>query len=278
MRATKRRLCALLTLTAIAAWSPAAAAVAHGAAPRSGAASRSANALHVGQSWTQYSMPTSPSGEFTLYVEWYGLQLDEHITTGGGGIGTTSWSSRRVHANCGRPKLTMMRSGAAVLHCHGHRLWATPTRGTGHDNTLRLRDNGEVVVTNNRGRVVWRSGSGRALLGTAGRLQPGQELRDCSMQHTACDRLTMFRSGDLVLHRAHRIAWRTGTHTAGSRFALLRGGNMVVQGPHGRVLWSSHTNGFGKSAYLIVGSNSAGTGARIDLASVRRGHKSWYRQ
>lgn len=234
--------------------------------------------LTVGHTWTDVSFAGSASGEFSLGVFSYGLQLDENIDSGGRSIGTDTWTSPRVNGHCRRPGLTMEPSGAAVLHCHARRLWATPTRGTGHDNTLRVRNDGEVVVVTADGRIVWRSGSGRALLGTGGRVDPGQELRNCSSQRVGCDRLTMRRSGDLVLHRGAEVAWRTGTHVPGSRLALLKGGNMVVVGPAGRLLWASHTHRLGRSAYLIVGSNSSGTGARIDLDSLRGHHREWTRQ
>lgn len=239
---------------------------------------RPPHVLRVGQTWTNDSFAGSASAEFSLSIFSYGLQLDESIKSGGRWIGTDEWLSPRVDGHCARPGLTVEPSGAAVLHCHAQRLWATPTRGTGHDNTLRVRDDGEVVVMTAAGRIVWRSGSGRALLGTGERLGPGQELRNCSLQRTPCDRLTMTPSGDLVLHRGGAVAWRTGTHVRGSQLRLLKGGSMVILGPAGHLLWASHTHRLGRSAYLIVGSNSSGTGPRIDLDALRGHHREWYRQ
>jgi hypothetical protein len=171
----------------------------------------------------------------------------------------------------------MRASGAAVLHCGEQRLWATPTWGTGSANSFRIKDNGMLVVTTKSGHVVWRSHSGPALLGTGQRLEAGQWLRNCPT-YGPCSSLTMRRNGDLALTFGARIDWHTNTHQAGSVLVFRRTGALQVVGPAGHVQWRSHTGGIGAASYVIVGEDSAGTGARVDIHSMQYPNFGWYRE
>jgi hypothetical protein len=232
--------------------------------------------LSAGQSWTNTALAQSPSGEFSLYIHAYGLSLDQSIDLGRSGVGTEVWSSPRVAGHCLNPQLTMRPGGAAVLHCGDHQLWATPTWGTGSGNSLRIRDDGMLVIRTKSGRVVWSSHSGPSLLVTGQRLAPGHWLRNCPT-FGPCTSLTMRRNGDVALTFGRRLDWHTDTHRPGSSLVFRRSGALQVVGPLGRALWRSHTGGIG-AAYLMVNTNAAGNRGRIDMSAMQHPKFGWYRE
>jgi hypothetical protein len=251
-------------------------AAASTAVPAEAAGGRSV--LTAGHSWTGIASAASPSGQFRLGIYFYGLQLDQDIDTKVLSVGTTVWMSKpRANGRCSRPQLTMQTDGAAVLHCGTHRLWATPTRGSGSANTFRIRDDGQLVVRTGTGHIVWRSGSGPAMLAAGHRLLPGQALRNCTV-FGRCTSLTMRRNGDLVLAYGKRVNWHTGTgRHPGAALVFGRTGALQVVGPRGRVLWRAHTGGIGPASYLIVGYTPSGTGARVDLWADAHPKFRWWR-
>jgi len=265
-----KRLAALCTTVIVAIAGLAAAAPAQAAGGPS--------VLTVGHSWTDVSLPSSPSGEYSLGIYFYGLQLGQDIDTKAVSIGTDTWTSQpRAKGRCARPRLTMQADGAAVLHCGAQRLWATPTKGTGSGNSFRIRDTGRLVVTTRTGQVVWRSHSGPALMAAGTQLLPGQYLLNCSGSGP-CQSLTMRRNGDLALRYGKRVDWHTRTAGhAGARLVFTRSGALQVVGPHGRILWRSHTGGVGPATYLIVDLNPPGTAARLDMASESHPKFRWTR-
>jgi hypothetical protein len=230
-----------------------------GATSDAGAADGLPSRLAAGQRWSTDAIAGSPSGrfEFVLFNDG-GMSLDEivHLASDPpGAVGEFhAWSGllEDVNRNCAHGYLSMQTNGNLVRYCRaGEPLWSTHTAGTGSHNYFQIQDNGNLVVYTSSGRRVWAAGSAAPLVTTGQQLGPGQRIRSQDWNHPFVS-LTMQRGGDLVLTYGPRVAWRSGTHTPGSRLMLLRGGNLAVEGPHGHTLWSTHTAGIGAGATLCV--------------------------
>lgn len=210
--------------------------------------------LDAGHRWMLASAgEQSPSGRFELflYPDGGGIELDEVVHTNQ----AIAWKIQPgdINRNCRRGYLAMQTNGNLVDYCRpGDPLWSTHTAGTGHHNSFELLNNGNMVVRTAAGRTVWSAGSTRPMLLTGEQLTPGQRLRTKEYLNHRWVSLTMERGGNVVLTYGARVAWTSGTHNAGSRLMLLRDGNLVVEGPHGHTLWSSHTVGAGAGTLLNV--------------------------
>lgn len=77
-----------------------------------------------------------------------------------------------------------------------------------------------------------------AVLGAAGTLTAGQSLRSPD----GATELVMQADGNLVVYRAGRARWSTGTTAPGSWLTLQADGNLVVYDGSGRPRWSTGTN------------------------------------
>ncbi len=164
----------------------------------------------------------------------------------------------------------MQTSGNLVDYCRaGVPLWSTHTAGTGHHNYFELLNSGDMVVRTASGRTVWSAGSARPMLLTGERLAPGQRLRTKQYINHRYVSLTMEHSGNLVLTYGSRVAWRSGTHNAGSDLELLHDGNLVIVGPHGHTLWATHTAGGGAGTLLNVFDEGEVAQARVTGGSGR---------
>jgi hypothetical protein len=223
----------------------------------------------------------SPSGEFQFSTFPDGqMELDQHLQQDHlprrAITEAMTWGVSGGHINrrCGRGYLIMQTNGNLVEYCTpGTPIWSTHTQGTGSHNYFQILDNGNLVVRTGDGRRVWASGSTSAIMTTGQRLASGSRLRTKEYEHRYVS-LTMQRTGDLVLTYGSRLAWHTGTHVAGSRMAFLRGGNLVVEGPRGRILWASHTAGIGSGSSLMVLDDGKIAEARI---TGPRGDTRWSR-
>lgn len=201
----------------------------------------------------------SPSGQYELFLYTDGgMELDDVVHLASNHRGTLTqykaWNGvpQDVHRNCRYGYLTMQKNGNLVMYCRpGDPIWSTHTAGTGHCNHFQILDTGNLVVRTASGRTVWSSGSTAPMITTGQRLEPGHRLRTYEWGHRYIT-LAMRRSGELVLSYGTRTVWRSGTHTKGSRLKLLRGGNLVIEGPHGRTLWSTHTARAGAGTTLAV--------------------------
>jgi hypothetical protein len=238
--------------------------------------------LEAGQRW---SLPTtvaqSPSGEFQFVTFRDGqMELDQivhlpHSPTGAITEAMT-WgvSGGNINRNCQHGYLTMQTDGNLVEYCRpGDPIWSTHTRGTGQHNYFQIQDNGNLVVRTATGHRVWSSGSTAAMLATGQHLDSGARLRTKGYGHRFVS-LTMQRDGDLVLTYGARMAWHSDTHVARARLAFLRGGNLIVEGPRGKTLWSSHTAGIGAASSLMVLDDGKIAEARI---TGPHGHTRWSR-
>lgn len=238
--------------------------------------------LEAGQRWP---LPTtvaqSPSGEFQFVTFADGqMELDQELhlphSPRGAITEAMTWgvSLASINRNCRRGYLTMQTDGNLVEYCRpGDPIWSTHTRGTGTHNYFQIQDDGNLVVRTASGHRVWASGSGFALMTTGQQLAAGGQLRTKDYAHRFVS-LTMRRGGDLVLTYGQRVAWRSDTHVAGSRMAFLRGGDLIVEGPRGRTLWSSHTAGIGAGSSLMVLDDGKIAEARI---TGPHGHIRWSR-
>ncbi len=213
----------------------------------------------------------SPSNRYQLFLYTDGgMELDEVVHLASDPRGSESqfmaWNGvpQNVNRNCGRGYLAMRTNGSLVMYCRtGDPIWSTHTTGTGHRNYFQILDNGNLVVRTAAGRTVWSSGSTAPMITTGQHLNSGQRLRTFEWGHRYIN-LTMQRTGDLVLTYGSRIAWHSDTHNPGSRLVLLRGGNLIVQGPHGHTLWSTRTAGLGAGTTLAVHDNGEIAEAEID--------------
>lgn len=205
----------------------------------------------------------SPSGRFELFLFTDGgMELDEVVHLASQPPGAlaqfTAWDGVRqdINRHCDHGYLIMQTNGNLVMYCRaGAPIWSTHTAGTGAHNYFRVQDNGNLVVYNGAGHAVWAAGSTAPMITTGQHLDPGRQLRVLAYSDHAFVSLTMQRAGDLVLTYGSRVAWRSGTHTPGSRLVLFPGGNLVIQGPHGRTIWSTHTAGIGAGTTLAVFDN-----------------------
>lgn len=201
----------------------------------------------------------STSGVFQLVLFDDGgmtLYQDEPIKGGpaGGGQEFQVWDGfqQNINDNCPHAYLAMQTDGNLVRYCRaGDPLWSTHTAGTGSHNHFQIQNDGNLAVYTSAGKRVWASHSAAAAMLTGQHLNPGQRLRTQSANHPFVS-LTMQTGGDLVLTYGARLAWHSGTHTPGSSLQLLPGGNLIVQGPHGHTLWSTHTAGIGVGTTLAV--------------------------
>lgn len=233
-------------------------------APPSGATGVTSH-LDAGQRWMLASAgEQSPSGRFQLflYPDGGGIELDEVVH----GTQAIAWkiTPGNINRTCRHGYLAMQTNGNLVDYCRaGDPLWATNTAGTGHHNSFQLLNDGNMVVRTEAGRTVWSAGSTRPMLTTSEELTPGQRLRTKLYLNHQWVSLTMARGGNVVLTYGARVAWSSGTHTPGSRLVLHRGGNLVVVGPRGHTLWSSHTAGAGARTLLNVFDDGTVAEARI---------------
>jgi len=202
--------------------------------------------LDAGHRWSfTGAYAQSPSGRYQLdFHDDGGLELQEDVQLPGsqGHTGFHLWSGFQedIRRDCRKGYLAMQTDGNLVVYCRpGHPLWATHTAGTGSHDYFSVQDDGNLTVRTGSGHRVWASGSTDPFIATGQHLDPGRRIRTQEWDHPFVS-LTMRRSGDLVLTYGRRIAWHTNTHVAGSRLVLRRSGNLVVQSPHGRVLWASH--------------------------------------
>lgn len=119
------------------------------------------------------------------------------------------------------------------------------------DHTLRLRDDGRVVLRSN-GKVMWTT-------------------------KASGDRLTLNRRGNLVLVSNGTRVWQSGT--AGQRAARLRmqdNGNVVMRTRSGREVWSTGTARISKPQWWpLRGDNLMGC-ARSGTGSTCNGHHDYW--
>ncbi|MGN6606335.1 MAG: hypothetical protein ACTHMS_04910 [Jatrophihabitans sp.] len=228
----------------------------------------------------------SPSGEFQLKLSPDFLALWDYVRIGtatepdfaGTGIWFRDDGTGLHQSNTDRSILRLRRDGNLVLMTsRGVILWTSGTRGSGTRNRLTLRDSGDLVMTTAEGRRVWATNTTRVYLGPRQRLLPGQRMysrwADQQSRSRDLERLVMQPDGDLVLRNDECVHWHTRTHRAGSSLLMRPDGNLVIVGPHGRTIWSTHTGGAGPYTFfdalrLEVHDESGGKGT-IWRASLR---------
>jgi hypothetical protein len=234
--------------------------------------------LEAGQRWMLATADEgSPSGQYELmlYTDG-GMELDEVVHLASDPRGAlaefAAWDGvpQNVHRNCRHGYLTMQNNGNLVMYCRaGDPIWSTHTAGSGRHNHFQILNTDNLVVRTATGRTVWSAHSTAPMITTGQHLDPGQRLRTYEWGHRYIT-LAMRRTGDLVLTYGRRTIWHSGTHTSNSTLSLLRGGNVVVQGPRGRTLWSTHTAGAGAGTTLEVVDDGRIAEARLTGPHDRR--------
>jgi len=212
----------------------------------------------------------SVSGVFALRVTGDSAEIDENETFPDGFIASTiNWWQFLNSASLNsrdKTRLCMRTSGNLVLSTSkGKVIWSSHTTGTGRHNSVRLENDGNLVMFSS-GKVVWSTRTTRTIMIAGTTLRAGTSLvyRYRQQFGIAPTWLAMKRSGDLVLERRARILWSTHTRVRGSHAALLRDGDFVVYAPGGRVLWQSHTRGHDaflelNCSYLSMSYRASGT-------------------
>lgn len=252
-------------VTAVATGAATAVSLLVAAAPPSRAAEPT-NVLHAGQRLvanTNHAALTSRSGEFKLEVSPDFVSLDQWARMDGPKgpdfAGTGIWfrddGTGQHQSNTDHSTLTLRRSGNLVLATsRGVVLWSSHTSGSGSNNRLVLRDSGNLVMSTASGKVVWATHTTRVFLPAGAELTSGARLvsRWGDQQGPAHVfwSLTMQRGGNLVLSCGGSVFWRSHTHVARSRLVMQKDGNLVIRGPHGRAIWSTHTGGAGPYTYF----------------------------
>jgi hypothetical protein len=145
-------------------------------------------------------------------------------------------------------RLVLQRDGNLVIRTRrGVLQWSTHTHGA-RVTSLNLQSDGNLVLRSRSHRALFATGRvsypfrawpGAKALGREMGLAPGDQLR------VGMSRLRMNRDGNLVLLRAGRRRWASGTRGHPGAYADLRHGNLVVASPHGKILWSTRTGGRG---------------------------------
>jgi hypothetical protein len=133
-------------------------------------------------------------------------------------------------------------------------IWATNTKGTGTDNRLVMRNNGNLSIYTSADKIVWSGGSGPGMLIAGQTLGKGGRL-SARLYHSAASPITtlvMQAKGDLVLSYGKKAIWSTHTSVAGSSAELDKNGDFVVYSPTHKALWTSHTSKIGSTAVVYV--------------------------
>ena len=185
------------------------------------------------------------------------MQGDGNLVVYGGGAAL--WSSHTQ----GHPGAALFLQGdgnLVVRASTGAALWATYTRGSGPPDVLTVTNQGSALLADWVGHHLWTTPSTANRLVGGSDLLPGQYLYATSGEY-----LAMQGDGNLVVYRAGRALWNSGTMGhPGARAQMQTDGNLVVRGTNGAAVWSSGTRGAGTALALVLG--SGGNLAVVDQA------------
>ncbi len=185
------------------------------------------------------------------------MQADGNLVAYGGSAAL--WASRTQ----GHPGAVLFLQGdgnLVVRSSSGSALWATYTQGSGPRDVLTVTNQGAVILSDWVGHHLWVTPSTANRLAGGNDLLPGQYLYATSGEY-----LAMQGDGNLVVYRAGRALWNTGTMGhPGARAQMQTDGNLVVRGTNGVAVWASGTRGAGTGLALVLG--SGGNLAVVDQA------------
>jgi hypothetical protein len=206
---------------------------------------------------TPHSTIQSPSGVFALTVEGTSVAINEtEPLSDGTTTGTENWwqfATKGYKLN-DRSTLTMQHNGDLVLRqSTGRVIWRSHTAGKGRDDYLQLKDDGDLVIRAADGRRIWHSATTATILTAAREIPSGARLVNRYRQqfHITPTYLTMQRDGDLVLTWGSHRTWHSATHRRGAYARISPGGRLEVVSARGAVLWRSPR--VGPAASLTLG-------------------------
>jgi hypothetical protein len=137
----------------------------------------------------------------------------------------------------------------------GQALWASGTDGN-PGSRLAVQDDGNVVIYRPDNRPVWATNTSIPTGPTAqgADMDPGEVLNPdewiSSGQHT----FVYQGDGNLVLYRAGRALWASGTAGRPAGVCIMQDdGNLVIYAPGGQPLWASNTSGNPGSRLVVQG-------------------------
>ncbi|MFI5528770.1 ricin-type beta-trefoil lectin domain protein [Kitasatospora sp. NPDC051853] len=180
------------------------------------------------------------------------MQPDGNLVLYSKATGNSRWHSG-TWGNEGAT-VTMQSDGNLVVRAaDGRALWSTGT-WTHRNARLVLRDDLDLLVLATDGSRPWATGTGKdagagrgVVLRATTVLSGGQAALE-GMSGTA---LTMQEDGNLVLTRAGRVLWASGTWGNPGAWVTVQSDGNVVLYAGGRVLWSTGTWGH-PGAHLVV--------------------------
>lgn len=190
---------------------------------------------------------TSPNGEFAFIVSGNG-----YAALYGGQQSKELWNtntSGSISAASGG--LVLQSDGNLVLYNgNGNVLWSTGTGGNSGDS-LVVQNDGNVVLYSWSGKAMWSTGTGSGFEADnlwKSNLTDGQNMTTCEFIQSADGRFTLLEqcNGDLVLYGpGYSTMWHSNTaNYGGASLAMQTDGNLVIYAPNnGPAIWSTGTGG-----------------------------------
>jgi hypothetical protein len=231
-------------------------AIALSAGPASADFAGIPSVLHAGHALTAGTpngVLDSPDGRFELSIFDGQAFLQQATPRPGFGPVVELWTAYgpNQRPRPGRSTLRMQRDGNLVLRAgDGHVNWSSRTAGTGSNNYLQVLSSGNVVIRTASGRTVWSTHTTPAVMVPGEHLASGRTLINRFEHNQPPTRLTMTRSGDLVLRHGTRRVWHSGTHAPGAHLTLRLTGGLAIMTRSGHPVW--HSPALGRRTALEV--------------------------
>lgn len=195
-------------------------------APASAATSTS---LGLGQSLTAVGSLSSPSGQYTVFLQ------SGNLVVMRAGFGVT-WRSGRLPAQ----DVTLILTGDGDLQVRtptNEVRWHSDTAGQGVVGA-QLGNDGNFRLVDGSGAAVWQTDTAVAPDVATVAIPSNGRLSSASGQFV----VWMQPGGTLVMFGLGAVFWTSPTATPGSR-AVISGGNLQIIAPSGQLLWQTGTVG-----------------------------------
>lgn len=181
----------------------------------------------------------SPNQQFILTH-----QFDGNVVLYQKGKQTGIWSTGTYGKDT--TSLTLERDGNLVLWSGSKPVWASVTDNRG-GKVVRVEENGNIVMYNDEGKVIWESGSNVGVINNDGLLLremtiPGHSLVSINKQN----KLSFTSDGNLVVEKSGKEVWSSHSGGKGGKYLVFQNdGNLVIYGDSWSAIWSTSTGGIG---------------------------------